>query len=244
MLKIDRLHVATQNNPILNGINLHIKKGEIHALMGPNGSGKSTLSKTICAYPDYEITSGDLVFKDKSILDLQVHERANEGIFLAFQNSPEIAGVVNNYFLKTSLNEKRKYQGLKEISTRDFLQQVKENAKKVGFDAKILGRGLNEGFSGGEKKRNDILQLLTLCPDFIILDEIDSGLDVDGLRDCATAVKNYMDDEKSLLMITHHTKLLSYLKPDFIHILKNGRIVKTGDTSLADEIEHNGYEAF
>ncbi|QDF28321.1 Fe-S cluster assembly ATPase SufC [Halarcobacter anaerophilus] len=242
MLEIKDLKVNIDNKEILKGLNLNIKKGEVHVLMGQNGAGKSTLVKTISDHYDCEVTEGEITYKDKNLLDLSVSDRANEGIFMSFQNPVEVPGVNNSYFLKTALNEKRKYLGEKELDAMDFLKLTKEELGKFDIDKKLLQRDLNDGFSGGEKKRNELIQLLLLKPDLIMLDEIDSGLDVDAIKTVAKVINALLDGNRSILMITHYDKLLSQIKPDFVHVMKNGKIVKTGDYSLALEIDSKGYE--
>lgn len=244
MLKINNLKVNIDNKEILKGLDLEINPGEVHVLMGQNGAGKSTLVKTLSAHFDCEVVDGKIDYKDKDLLELDVSQRANEGIFMSFQNPIEIPGVNNSYFLKTAVNEKRKYEGKEELDAMDFLKLTKEQLEKFGIDRKLLQRDLNDGFSGGEKKRNELIQLLLLNPDLIMLDEIDSGLDVDAVKTVSTVVNEMLKDKsKSLLMITHYDKLLSEIKPDFVHIMHNGKIVKTGDYNLALELDKNGYEA-
>ncbi len=244
MLKIDNLKVNIDNKEILKGLDLEINPGEIHVLMGQNGAGKSTLVKTLSNHYDCEVVDGKMVYKDKDLMELDVSQRAKEGIFLSFQNPVEVPGVNNSYFLKTAVNEKRKHDGLEEFDAMDFLKLTKEELGKFDIDRKLLQRDLNDGFSGGEKKRNELMQLLLLKPDLIMLDEIDSGLDVDAVKTVANVVNDLLKDKsKSLLMITHYDKLLSAIKPDFVHIMNNGKIVKTGDYNLALELDAKGYEA-
>ncbi|QKF81347.1 Fe-S cluster assembly ATPase SufC [Halarcobacter ebronensis] len=242
MLNIKNLKVNIDDKEILKGLDLEIKKGEVHVLMGQNGAGKSTLVKTLSDHYDCKVTQGELQYKDKNLLDLSVSDRANEGIFMSFQNPVEIPGVNNSYFLKTALNEKRKYNSEKELDAIEFLKLTKEELGKFGIDKKLLQRDLNDGFSGGEKKRNELIQLLLLKPDLILLDEIDSGLDVDAIKTVANVINNLLDGNRSVLMITHYDKLMSYIKPDFVHIMQDGKIVKTGDYNLALEIDSKGYE--
>lgn len=243
ILKIENLHVNINDREILKGLNLEIKPGEIHALMGTNGAGKSTLVKTLSAHYDCIVTQGKITYKNKDLLKLDVSQRANEGIFMSFQSPIEVAGVNNSYFLKTAMNAKRTYTGLPEIDAMEFLKLVKEETGKFNIDRKLLQRDLNDGFSGGEKKRNELIQLLMLQPDLIMLDEIDSGLDVDAIKTVANVINSMLDGKKSILMITHYDRLLELIKPDFVHILNDGRIVKTGDYSLALELDEKGYEA-
>jgi len=243
MLNIKNLNVNIKDNHILKEFNLDIKKGEIHALMGINGAGKSTLVKTISAHYECEVTSGSIKFKDKDLLNLDASQRANEGIFLAFQNPVEIPGVNNMYFLKSALNAKREYQGLEELDAVSFLKEIKKITSDFNIDDKILKRAVNDGFSGGEKKRNELLQLLVLKPDLILLDEIDSGLDIDAIKLVANGINSLLDGNRALLMITHYERLLELIKPQFVHVLENGKIIKSGDYSLAKTIQEKGYEA-
>lgn len=243
LLKIEDLKVNINNKEILKGINLEIKEGEVHALMGTNGAGKSTLVKTLSAHYDCVVTEGKITYKKKNLLDLDVTQRANEGIFMSFQSPVEVAGVNNSYFLKTAINAKRTYAGLPEIDAMEFLKLIKEETAKYNIDRKLLQRDLNDGFSGGEKKRNELIQLLMLQPDLIMLDEIDSGLDVDAIKTVANVINSMLDGKRSVLMITHYDRLLELIKPDFVHILNDGKIVKTGDYSLALELDEKGYEA-
>jgi len=244
MLDIKDLKVNINDKEILKGLDLKIKPGEIHVLMGQNGAGKSTLVKTLSAHFDCEVTDGDIDYKGKDLLELDVSERANEGIFMSFQNPVEVPGVNNSYFLRTAINEKRKYNGQEELDTMEFLKLSKTQLAKFDIDKKLMKRDLNDGFSGGEKKRNELMQLLLLQPELIMLDEIDSGLDVDAIKTVATVVNDMLQEDKnrSLLMITHYDRLLSLIKPDFVHILKDGKIVKTGDYNLALELDSKGYE--
>ncbi len=242
MLKIKNLSVKIKDKEILNGLNLDIKPGEVHVLMGTNGAGKSTLVKTLSAHFDCEVTGGEITYKDKNLLEISVSERANDGIFMSFQNPTEIPGVNNMYFLKTALNAKRAYKKLGEMNIAEFLKLIKGKAKEFNIGEKMLKRNVNEGFSGGEKKKNELLQMLVLEPDLILLDEIDSGLDVDAIKAIANGVNSMLDGKRSVLMITHYDRLLELIKPDFVHILKDGKIVKSGDYSLALEIDKLGYE--
>ena len=243
MLEIKNLKSSINNRQLLKGLNLSIKPGELHAVMGPNGSGKSTLSNVLSGKNGYEI-SGELNFEGKSLNKIPVEERAQKGIFLAFQYPLEIPGVNTNNFLKTSLNSIRKAKGNKELDTLSFLKLVKEKSLELGIDEKILSRQLNVGFSGGEKKKNEILQMKILNPSFSILDETDSGLDIDALKIIAKGVNSSRDKKKSFLVITHYQRLLDYIKPDFVHILSDGKIVKTGCSELAEELEKTGYKNF
>jgi len=241
MLEIKNLKVSINKKSILNGLNLNIKAGEVHAIMGPNGSGKSTLANVLSGKKGYEV-SGELKFKGKNLKEIPVEERAQKGIFLAFQYPLEISGVNTNNFLKTSLNSIRKANGEKELDTLSFLKLVKEKSKELGIDEKILSRQLNVGFSGGEKKKNEILQMKILNPNFSILDETDSGLDIDALKIIAKGVNSSKNKKKAFLIITHYQRLLDYIKPDFVHVLSEGKIVKTGCSELAEELEKTGYK--
>ncbi len=241
MLEIENLVASVNNKPILKGLNLSIKSGELHAIMGPNGSGKSTLANVLSGKSGYEI-SGKLNFKGENLKEVPVEKRAQKGIFLAFQYPLEIPGVNTNNFLKTSLNSVRKARGEKELDTISFLKLVKEKSNELGIDEKILSRQLNVGFSGGEKKKNEILQMKILDPNFSILDETDSGLDIDALKIIAKGVNSSRRSNKSFLIITHYQRLLDYIKPDFVHVLSDGKIVKTGCSELAEELEKTGYK--
>ena len=241
MLEIKNLQASINNKTILKGLNLTIKPGELHAMMGPNGSGKSTLANVLSGKSGYEI-SGELNFEGESLKKIPVEERAQKGIFLAFQYPLEIPGVNTNNFLKTSLNSVRKSKGENELDALSFLKLVKEKSAELGIDEKILSRQLNVGFSGGEKKKNEILQMKVLDPTFSILDETDSGLDIDALRVIAKGVNSSRNKKKSFLVITHYQRLLDYIKPDFVHVLSDGKIVKTGCSDLAEELEKTGYK--
>jgi len=242
MLKIKNLKANIDNKEILKGLNLEIKPGEVHAIMGPNGSGKSTLSNVLSGKKGYTV-SGDVTYLSENLLDLEIEERAHKGIFLAFQYPLEIPGVNTNIFLKTSLNAIKKAKGEKELDAIEFLKLVKQKASELKFDEKILSRQLNVGFSGGEKKKNEILQMSILNPKLSILDETDSGLDIDALKIVSEGVNALRSKESSFLIITHYQRLLEYIKPDFVHVLINGQIVKSGGSELALELENKGYES-
>lgn len=242
MLQIKDLAVNINEKEILRGINLDIKPGEVHAIMGPNGSGKSTLGNVIAGREEYEVVGGSITYKGKDLLELEVDERAVEGIFLSFQYPVEIPGVSCSSFLKQILSSVRKGRGLDELSVVDTLKYLKEKVNLVGMDEQMLKRSLNEGFSGGEKKKNEILQMAVLEPSFAILDETDSGLDIDALRTVAEGVNQLRSPERSFLVITHYQRLLNYIVPDYVHVLYKGRIVKSGDKSLAMELEERGYD--
>jgi len=242
MLQIKDLKAKIDNKEILKGLNLEIKPGEVHAIMGPNGSGKSTLSNVLSGKKGYTV-SGDVAYLNENLLDLEIEERAHKGIFLAFQYPLEIPGVNTNIFLKTSLNAIKKAKGEKELDAIEFLKLVKQKALELKFDEKILSRQLNVGFSGGEKKKNEILQMSILNPRLSILDETDSGLDIDALKIVSEGVNALRSKESSFLIITHYQRLLEYIKPDFVHVLINGQIVKSGGSELALELENKGYES-
>ena len=242
MLEINNLHAGIDKKKILKGIDLKIKPGEVHAIMGPNGSGKSTLSNILSGKKGYEI-KGDIKFDNSNLLDLEIEERAHKGIFLAFQYPLEIPGVNTNNFLKTSLNAVKKARGEKELDAIEFLKLVKEKSAKLKFDENILSRQLNVGFSGGEKKKNEILQMSILNPKLSILDETDSGLDIDALKIVSDGVNSLRNNKNSFLIITHYQRLLNYIKPDYVHVLKEGKIIKTGNFELALELEKKGYES-
>ena len=241
MLQLQNLKASINDKFILNGLNLDIKPGEVHAIMGPNGSGKSTLASILAGKEDYEITKGDILFNGESIMEMAPEERAQEGIFLAFQYPIEIPGVTNSYFLREALNSIRKSKGDKPLKPVEFVKIAKEKIKDLKMDESLLNRSLNEGFSGGEKKRNEILQMSILNPCMSILDETDSGLDIDALQIVANGVNANRGDDKSFLVITHYQRLLNYIVPDFVHVLVGGKIVKSGDKSLALELESKGY---
>jgi len=241
MLEIKNLHASVDGKEILRGINLTVNAGEVHAIMGPNGAGKSTLSNVLAGRDGYEITQGEVIYKDENLLDLEAEERAQRGVFLAFQYPVEIPGVSNIYLLKAALNAVRKYQGLDDLDAIDFLTLVRSKLELVHMDEEFLHRGVNEGFSGGEKKRNEILQMALLEPSLAILDETDSGLDIDALRTVSEGVNALRSDDRSIVMITHYQRLLDYIVPDFVHVLSDGQIVKSGDKELAKELEKTGY---
>jgi Fe-S cluster assembly ATP-binding protein len=242
MLKIENLQARIEEKEILKGINLDIKPGEVHAIMGPNGSGKSTLASVLAGREDYEVTGGVVDFMGKDLLELSPEDRAKEGLFLAFQYPVEIPGVSTTNFMKTALNEKRKYQGLDPLDAAQFLKLMKEKMKLVQIDQALLSRSLNEGFSGGEKKRNEIFQMAMLEPKLAILDETDSGLDIDALRIVANGVNQLRSKDNAFLVVTHYQRLLEYIVPDFVHVLYKGRIVKSGTKALALELEERGYD--
>ena len=242
MLNIKDLHVSIEGKKILNGLNLSINKGEVHALMGPNGSGKSTLSYFLSGKDGYEMERGSIDYNGKNFLDLEVDERANEGLFLAFQYPMEIPGVQTSFFLKTAINSKRKHQGLPEIDALEFAKLIKSQAQELDISPDMLRRDLNVNYSGGEKKKQEILQMSLLNPAMSILDETDSGLDIDALRIVSEGVNKLRNKDNSFLVITHYQRLLNYIKPDYVHIIADGKIVKSGDFSLALELEEKGYE--
>ncbi len=241
MLEIKNLKASINNKEILKGLNISIKPGELHAIMGPNGSGKSTLANVLSGKNGYKI-SGQLNFLGKNLESIPIDERAQKGIFLAFQYPIEIPGVNTNNFLKTSLNKVRKARGEKELDTLSFLKLIKEKSQELGIDEKMLSRQLNVGFSGGEKKKTEILQMKVLDPKLIILDETDSGLDIDALKTVANGVNSSRDKKKSFLVITHYQRLLNFINPDFVHVLSNGKIIKSGTMSLAEQLEKTGYK--
>jgi len=241
MLKIKNLHAGIDGKEILKGINLTIQPGELHAIMGRNGSGKSTLANVITGRDNYEVIKGAILFNNIDLLGMTPEDRALSGIFMSFQYPVVIPGVNNTYFLRAALNAKLKHQGLKEINAADFLRLIREKLNLIQMDEKYLNRGVNDGFSGGEKKHNEILQMLTLEPALSILDETDSGLDIDALKIIANGVNNFRNNDRSFLAITHYPRLLEYMKPDFIHVLIDGEFVKSGDASLAFELEEKGY---
>ncbi|PZP42827.1 MAG: Fe-S cluster assembly ATPase SufC [Pseudopedobacter saltans] len=242
MLSIRNLHANIDGKEILKGINLEIGAGEVHAIMGPNGSGKSSLASVLAGREEYEVTEGEVIFNGKDLLDMAPEIRAREGVFLAFQYPVEIPGVSNINFLKTAVNDVREHRGLPALTPKEFLQLTRDKQKLVEFDAKLVNRSLNEGFSGGEKKRNEILQLAMLDPKLSILDETDSGLDIDALRIVSEGVNKLRSNDNAFVLITHYQRLLNYIVPDFVHVLWNGKIVKTGTKELALELEEKGYD--
>lgn len=242
MLTINGLKARIEEKEILKGINLQINPGEVHAIMGPNGSGKSTLSSVVAGKEGYEVTEGEIIFNGKEMLELEPEERAAEGIFLAFQYPVEIPGVSNTNFLKTAINEQRKYRGEAPVEAAAFLKMMREKAEMVGLKPELMKRAVNQGFSGGEKKRNEIFQLAMLNPKLAILDETDSGLDIDALRAVADGVNQLRTSDNAFLVITHYQRLLDYIVPDFVHVLYDGRIIRSGDKTLALELEEKGYD--
>jgi len=241
LVSIEHLHANAGDTPILQGIDLELRAGEIHAIMGPNGSGKSTLSNVLVGKPGYEVTQGEIRFRGEDLSEMDPEIRARAGVFLAFQYPVEIPGVANNYFLRTAVNAVREHRGEEELDAIDFLTLLKEKMKLVEMPEDMMSRAINEGFSGGEKKRNEILQMLLLEPSFCILDETDSGLDIDALRIVANGVNQMRSPDRAMLVITHYQRLLDYIVPDHVHVLSGGRIVKSGDKSLALELEEKGY---
>jgi Fe-S cluster assembly ATP-binding protein len=242
LLEIKDLQVSINDNPILKNLNLTVNKGEIHAIMGPNGSGKSTFSKVLAGHPAYTILNGDILFKGSSILDLDPEERSHLGIFLAFQYPIEIPGVSNEDFLRLAYNSKQKFYNKPEIGPLEFLTIISETLNLVNMSSSFLSRNVNEGFSGGEKKRNEILQMVLLDSELSILDELDSGLDIDALKIISSGINKFMSPQKSIILITHYQRLLDYLKPDYVHVMQNGKIIKTGSAELAKELEIKGYQ--
>jgi len=242
VLEIRNLTASIDGNQILKGINLKINKGEVHAIMGPNGSGKSTLAKVLAGHPAYEVTGGEVIYDGKNLLEMSPDERAREGVFMAFQYPVEVPGVSNSQFLRLAYNEKQKHLGEEELDPLEFKDLLKEKAALVEMDASFMTRSVNEGFSGGEKKRNEILQMAVLDPKLSVLDETDSGLDIDALRVVAEGVNKLHDPDKAVIVVTHYQRLLNYIVPDFVHVLSGGRIVKEGGKELALELEEKGYD--
>ncbi len=242
MLEIKNLYAEIDNKKILNGINLSVKAGEVHAIMGLNGSGKSTLTQIIAGHSGYKVTKGDVIYKGKNLLDLEPEIRAREGIFVAFQYPVEIEGINNGYFLRTSLNAIKKHRGEEELDPMDFQMLVKKKIKDIGINPSMLERSINKGFSGGEKKRNEILQMSLLEPSLTILDETDSGLDIDALKIVAEGVNRYRSPKNAIIIITHYQRLLNYIKPDYVHVLLDGKIAKSGGWDLALKLEDEGYD--
>ena len=242
MLKIENLHVSIGGNQILKGINLEVKAGETHAIMGPNGSGKSTLAQVLAGHEEYEIDDGKVEYLSKNLLEMDIEERACEGIFLAFQYPVELPGVNNTYFLKSALNAQRKYRGEKEMDAMEFIDLIGDKIKLLNLNDSLLKRPVNEGFSGGEKKRNEIFQMAVLEPKLALLDETDSGLDIDALRIVANGVNSMRKEENAIIIVTHYQRLLNYIVPDFVHVLVDGKIINSGDKNLALELEEKGYD--
>ena len=242
LLKIENLHVEVEGNKILKGINLEVKAGETHAIMGPNGSGKSTLAQVLAGHEDYDITEGNVEYLGKDLLEMDVDERACEGVFLAFQYPVELPGVNNTYFLKSALNAQRKYHGKPEIDAMEFMELIGDKIKLLNLKESLLKRPVNEGFSGGEKKRNEIFQMAVLEPKLALLDETDSGLDIDALRVVANGVNAMRNDDNATIVVTHYQRLLNYIVPDFVHVLVDGKVINSGDKNLALELEEKGYD--
>jgi len=242
MLEIKGLHVSVAGTEILRGVDLSVKAGEVHAIMGPNGSGKSTLAQVLAGHPAYTVTSGSATYEGKDLLALKPEERAREGLFLAFQYPVEIRGITNSYFLRSAVHAVRKHRGQEELDPLDFLQVLEDKLKAIGWDDSLMNRPVNEGFSGGEKKRNEILQLAVLEPRLALLDETDSGLDIDALKTVANAVNKLRAPDRSFVIVTHYQRLLNFIKPDVVHVLADGKIVKSGGPELAHELEAKGYD--
>jgi Fe-S cluster assembly ATP-binding protein len=242
LLEIKGLRATAGKTEILKGLDLVVRRGETHAIMGPNGAGKSTLSQVLAGHPGYTITEGEILLNGKNLLEMEPEIRSREGLFVAFQYPVEIPGLANNYFLRTALNEHRKHKGLPELDGGAFLKLVREKMKLVHMDPALISRSLNDGFSGGQKKRNEVLQMLLLEPELALLDETDSGLDIDALRDCAEGVNTLRSPERGFIVVTHYQRLLDYIQPDFVHVLYKGRILHSGGKELALELEEKGYE--
>ncbi len=242
MLEIRNLHAGVDGVEILNGVNLSVNAGEVHAIMGPNGSGKSTLAQVLAGHPTYEITQGTVSFEGQDLLEMGPDERAIAGLFLAFQYPVEIRGITNGYFLQSAMNSIRKARGQEELDTLDFAELLEEKLKEIGWDDSLIHRAVNEGFSGGEKKRNEILQLAVLEPKLAVLDETDSGLDIDAVRSVAEAVNRFRSDERAFVVVTHYQRILDYLTPDHVHVLSKGQVAKSGGKELALELEAKGYD--
>ena len=242
MLNIKNIHTSINETKILNGLSLEIAPGEVHAIMGPNGSGKSTLAKVLAGQDDCEVTEGEIQYKGENLLDLSIEERSREGIFVGFQYPVEIPGLNNSQFLRASINAKRKHKEEKEMSAVDFLKLARETIEKLEIPQTFLNRGVNEGFSGGEKKRNEIFQMTMLNPDIAILDETDSGLDIDALKIVSKVVNEFKNENKAIILITHYQRLLDYIEPDYVHVLSSGKIIESGDKSLAQRLEQTGYK--
>ena len=242
-MEIKNLKAKIGDKTILKGLNLNLEEGKVHAIMGPNGAGKSTLSKAIVGHYDIEVLDGEILYKGENIIDKEPEERALDGIFLSFQHPVEVAGVNNSYFLRTAVNAKRRHEGKEELNAAQFLREMKKNVETLGMKPDMISRSLNEGFSGGEKKRNEILQMQMLSPDVIVLDEIDSGLDIDALRAVSEGINSMKDGKRSFLVITHYSRILDYIEPDYIHVLKDGKIIKTGGPELVAQLESEGYES-
>jgi Fe-S cluster assembly ATP-binding protein len=241
LLEIKNLHASVGGNEILHGVDLSINEGEVHAIMGPNGSGKSTLAQVIAGREEYDVTKGQVIYKGQDLLDLSPEERAREGVFLAFQYPVEIPGVSTSYFLKAAVNAIRQHRGEPELDAREFLNLVREKMKLLQMDQSFMNRAVNEGFSGGEKKRNEIFQMAVIDPKLAVMDETDSGLDIDALRIVSSGVNSIRSSDRAILLVTHYQRLLNYIEPDYVHVLVDGRIVKSGDKNLALELEEKGY---
>lgn len=242
MIKIKNLHANVEGNEILRGIDLEVNEGEVHAIMGPNGSGKSTLANVLAGNEAYEVTEGEVIFEGKDLLEMSPEDRAREGVFLAFQYPIEIPGITNHTFLKTALDEIKKYRGEPELTAKEFLDLIREKSEVLDVTGKMINRSVNQGFSGGEKKRNEILQMLTLDPKLALLDETDSGLDIDALRIVSHGVNEYRNEKNAVIVVTHYQRLLNYIVPDYVHVLSKGKIIKSGGKELALELEEKGYD--